>query len=160
MFVHVSRIFRVFCCCRLFRINFLFYVSPKIKIERVQIKWSWWPFVSPTTHFNPSIWNLLFQKFVMFRNLVLHPVEITFGWASHYWYVLKIGQIILKKYKIVFRVQMLFKKIWTYDVISKNTCPNINRPLSLKFLASLSMRILMEVIMIIRSINVLLYYQT
>jgi len=65
----------------------------------------------------------------------------------------KIGQIILKKCKIVFRVQMLFKKVWTYDVISKNTCPNINRPLSLKFLASLPMRILIGVIMIIMFIN-------
>jgi len=39
----------------------------------------------------------------------------------------KVGQIILKKCKIVFRVQMLLKKIWIYDVISKNTCSNINR---------------------------------
>jgi len=38
----------------------------------------------------------------------------------------KVG-IILKKCKICFRIQMLFKKVWTYDVIFKNTCLNINR---------------------------------
>jgi len=66
----------------------------------------------------------------------------------------KVWQIILKKCKIVFRVQMLLKKVWTYVyVISKNTYPNINRPLSLKFLTSLPMRVLIGRITIIMSIN-------
>jgi len=52
-----------------------------------------------------------------------------------------------------FSLSMLFKKVWTYDVIFKNICPNINRPLSLKFLASLPMKILNGIIMIIMSIN-------
>jgi len=47
---------------------------------------------------------------------------------------------------------MLFKKIWTYN-ISKNICPNINRSLSLKFLISLPMRVLIGVILIIMFIN-------
>lgn len=63
----------------------------------------------------------------------------------------KVGQIILKKCKIVFRVQMLFKKVWIYDVIPKNTCPKVNRPLSLKFLVSLALRVLMGIIMSINA---------
>jgi len=67
----------------------------------------------------------------------------------------KVGQIILKECKIVYRVQMLFKKVWIYDVNSKNTYPNINRSLFSKFLVSLPMKVLIGVIMIIMSINAL-----